>query len=254
MEPVTNGKGKTTLLTEEETFCLLRRVSSGDQQAKAILIEHNLRLVKSIVGRFLGRGVEFDDLFQIGSLGLMKAIERFNPDHEVKFSTYAVPMIIGEIKQYFRKSGSIKISRGLQELAQMVMKARGDFIEEKGEEPTLSDLEKITDLSREEIAAALEVSKPLSSLQEIVYNEGGSSLTLEEQVGTEMEEQMVEDFALRQALQQLDIRSRMIIEERFFGEKTQSEIASVLGVSQVQISRLEKAALSRLRELLHENL
>ncbi|HBT16093.1 MAG TPA: RNA polymerase sigma-G factor, partial [Firmicutes bacterium] len=97
MEPVTNGKGKTTLLTEEETFCLLRRVSSGDQQAKAILIEHNLRLVKSIVGRFLGRGVEFDDLFQIGSLGLMKAIERFNPDHEVKFSTYAVPMIIGEI-------------------------------------------------------------------------------------------------------------------------------------------------------------
>lgn len=253
MEPVNEGKSRTALLSEEETASLIRRLVGGDQQAKTVLIEHNLRLVQSIVSRFSGRGEELDDLFQIGAVGLMKAIERFNPDLGVKLSTYAVPVIIGEIKQYLRESGTIKVSRGLKEVAQKVRKARTEFINEKGEEPTLTDLEKLTDLSREEIASALEVSKPLSSLQEVIYEENGSTLTLEERVGTESEEKMVEDFALRQALQQLDPRARVIIEERFFGEKTQSAIAEKFGVSQVQISRLEKAALCRLRELLHEH-
>jgi RNA polymerase sporulation-specific sigma factor len=249
---VNDSQAAPNLLSEEETLLLMGQVASGDAQAKAILVERNLGLVKSIVGRFTGRGVEYDDLVQIGALGLMKAVERFNPELNVKFSTYAVPLIIGEIKQYFRTDGLIKVSRGEKELAQKVMRARTQFIAEKGKEPTLAELAELTALNREEIATALEVSKPLSSLQEVVYEEEGTVLTLEEQVGTEGEEEVVEDFALRQALHQLEPRLRLIIEERFFGEKTQRELAEKFGVSQVQISRLEKAALCRLREFLHE--
>ncbi|NLY91392.1 MAG: sigma-70 family RNA polymerase sigma factor [Firmicutes bacterium] len=249
-----NLEGQTDphLLSEEETILLIKQVAAGNQEAKAILIERNLRLVKSIVGRFTGRGVEYDDLVQIGALGLLKAVERFNPDLNVKFSTYAVPLIIGEIKQYLRTDGTLKVSRGIKEVAQKVMHARNAYLAENGREPTLTDLAALTKFSREEIATALEVSKPLFSLQEVVYEEEGTPLTFEDQVGTGMEEELVEDFALRQALQQLDPRLRMIIEERFFGEKTQSELATRFGVSQVQISRLEKAALGRLRELLHD--
>ncbi len=249
---VNDSQAAPNLLSEEETLLLMGQVASGDAQAKAILVERNLGLVKSIVGRFTGRGVEYDDLVQIGALGLMKAVERFNPELNVKFSTYAVPLIIGEIKQYFRTDGLIKVSRGEKELAQKVMRARTQFIAEKGKEPTLAELAELTALNREEIATALEVSKPLSSLQEVVYEEEGTVLILEDQVGTEVEEEVVEDFALRQALHQLEPRLRLIIEERFFGEKTQRELAEKFGVSQVQISRLEKAALCRLREFLHE--
>ena len=252
MTTVNETPEETTLLSQAETILLIKQVATGNQEAKAVLIERNLRLVKSIVGRFSGRGVEYDDLVQIGALGLMKAIERFNPDLEVQFSTYAVPLIIGEIKQYLRNDGRIKVSRGVKELAQKVMQARNTYLAEQGKEPTLAELAEVTAFSREEIATALEVSKPISSLQEIVYEDEGSALTLEEKVGTEMEEQLVEEFSLRQALQQLEPRLRGIIEERFFGEKTQLELATKLGVSQVQISRLEKAALCRLRELLHE--
>ncbi|HBL35815.1 MAG TPA: RNA polymerase sigma-G factor [Firmicutes bacterium] len=252
MTTVNETPGEANLLSHQETLLLIKQVAAGNQEAKAVLIERNLRLVKSIVGRFSGRGVEYDDLVQIGALGLMKAIERFNPDREVQFSTYAVPMIIGEIKQYLRTDGGIKVSRGVKEVAQKVMQARNTYLAEQGKEPTLAELAEVTACSREEIATALEVSKPISSLQEIVYEDEGSALTLEEKVGTEMEEQLVEEFSLRQALQQLEPRLRGIIEERFFGEKTQLELATKLGVSQVQISRLEKAALCRLRELLHE--
>ena len=161
-------------------------------------------------------------------------------------------MIIGEIKQYLRNDGLIKVSRSEKELAQKVMRARAQFLAEQGKEPTLAELATRTALSREEIATALEVSKPLTSLHEVVYEEEGSALTLEDQVGTEVEEELVEDFALRQALHQLEPRLRLLIEERFLGEKTQRELAEKFGVSQVQISRLEKAALCRLRELLQE--
>ena len=253
MTTVNESQGETSLLSEQETLLLLGKAATGDQEAKTILVERNLRLVKSIVGRFTGRGVEYDDLVQIGALGLMKAVERFNPDLEVKFSTYAVPLIIGEIKQYLRTNDSIKVSRGVKELALKVMRERNAYMAEKGEEPTLAELAELTSFSREEIATALEVSRPLSSLQDVVYEEEGSTLTLEDQVGSGMEEELVEDFALRQALQQLEPRLRMIVEERFFGEKTQSELAGQIGVSQVQISRLEKAALCRLRELLHDD-
>ncbi|NLC52632.1 MAG: sigma-70 family RNA polymerase sigma factor [Firmicutes bacterium] len=249
---VNDSQGDPNRLSHEETLALIGQVASGDEQARALLVERNLGLVKSIVGRFTGRGVEYDDLVQIGALGLMKAVERFNPELEVKFSTYAVPLIIGEIKQYLRTDGLIKVSRGEKELAQKVMRARTRFIAENGKEPTLAELAELTALNREEIATALEVSKPLSSLQEVVYEEDGTALTLEDQVGTEVEEELVEDFALRQALRQLEPRLRMIIEERFFGEKTQRELAEKFGVSQVQISRLEKVALCRLRELLHD--
>lgn len=249
---VNDGQAASNLLSPEETRALLSQVASGNEQAKAVLVERNLGLVKSIVGRFTGRGVEYDDLVQIGALGLMKAVERFDPKQEVKFSTYAVPLIIGEIKQYLRNDGLIKVSRSEKELAQKVMRARAQFLAEQGKEPTLAELATRTALSREEIATALEVSKPLTSLHEVVYEEEESALTLEDQVGTEVEEELVEDFALRQALHQLEPRLRLLIEERFFGEKTQRELAEKFGVSQVQISRLEKAALCRLRELLQE--
>lgn len=243
---------KTPILPDEETNRLLTLAHKGDKEAKELLVKHNLRLVRSIVSRFAGRGGEFDDLFQIGSLGLMKAIERFNLSMGVKFSTYAVPVIMGEIRQYLRDSGTIKVSRSLKESASKLRLARERFISLYGKEPTVSELENETSFSREEIAAALEASRPVSSLQEVVHEDEGTPITLGEQVGEEAEEKWMEKLSLRQALVNLEPRLRAIIEERFFGEKTQSEIAALLGVSQVQISRLEKAALQRLRELLRE--
>ncbi|HHU50852.1 MAG TPA: SigB/SigF/SigG family RNA polymerase sigma factor [Firmicutes bacterium] len=244
--------GKTGLLSEEETLHLISLAHQGEQEAKESLLRYNLRLVRSIVVRFVGRGVEFDDLFQIGSLGLLKAIDRFKPEVGVKFSTYAVPLIMGEIKQYLRDSGTIKVSRNLKELSVKIRAVREKYLTVFGQEPTIADLQQETAFSRAEIAAALEVARPVSSLQEVVHEDEGSPITLGEQLGEEIEEKLTENLSLRDALLSLEPRLRFIVEERFFGEKTQAEIAAEMGLSQVQISRLEKAALQRLREFLRD--
>lgn len=240
------------LLSDEETRSLIELARGGETEAKEKILKHNSRLIRSIVLRFEGRGVEFDDLFQVGSLGMLKAIERFDPGKGVKFSTYAVTVIMGEIRQYLREDGVIKTGRNLKELAGRVYRARQEFFERYGKEPTISELEDVTKLTREEIAAALEIAQPVSSLQEIVHSDDGPPITLEDRVGEEPEEKWMEIFSLREALERLEPRLRLIVEERFFREKTQEEIATRIGVSQVQVSRLEKTALQFLRELLRE--
>lgn len=237
------------LLSDQEFLNLVNQYHQGDLEAKNIIIQHNLRLVMSIAQRFAYRG-EIDDLFQIGCMGLIKAIEKFNPIFGVKFSTYAVPVIIGEIKQYLRDDGPIKVSRSLKEVALKVEQTRTQLANISGQEPTLSELVTATGLPREEIAGALEATRPLNSLQEIVHEDDGDSIIREQLIGEDQEHiKWLEKFALREAINQLPERLKILIDLRFFQEKTQSEIAEVFGVSQVQVCRLEKEALHQLRSI-----
>jgi RNA polymerase sporulation-specific sigma factor len=235
------------LLSESEFQQLMELFRSGSDEAKDTLINRNLRLVLSIAQRFVGRG-ETDDLFQIGCLGLMKAVERFDPSYGVKFSTYAVPLIIGEIKQHLRDSGLMKVSRGVRETACRIEHTRAVLLSELGREPTLAELCAGSGLSREEIAGALEAVQPVASLHEYVNGDGPDDLSREELIGDEKEQnQWWERYILYEGIANLPKRLKLLIELRFFQEKTQTEVAKLLGVSQVQICRLEKSALNQLR-------
>jgi len=240
---------KNDLLTDENFYNLIERYRGGDHDAKNIIIQHNLRLVMSIAQRFAGRG-EVEDLFQIGCLGLLKAVDKFDPVYEVKFSTYAVPVIIGEIKQYLRDSGPIKISRSVKEIAAKVEQTRSQLMVDMGKEPTLSELEAATGLAREEIAGALEATRPLNSLQEIVHEEEGDCIRRESFIGEDGEHnKWLEHYALREVIAKLPERLKLLVELRFFQEKTQTEVAERFGISQAQICRLEKEALYQLRRM-----
>ncbi len=237
------------LLSDAEFLRLITEYHSGSSEAKNTIVQHNLRLVMSIAQRFGNRG-ELEDLFQIGCIGLMKAVEKFNPAYGVKFSTYAVPVIIGEIKQHLRDEGPIKISRGLKEVAAKVEQTRVQLLNMLGKEPTLSELEEASGLSREEIAGALEATRPVNSLQEIIREDDGDVLYREQLVGEDGDHtKWLEHFALREVINKLPERLKRLIELRFFEEKTQTEVAGIFGVSQVQICRLEKEALYQLRKL-----
>lgn len=237
------------LLTDGEFLRLITEYHSGNSEAKNIIVQHNLRLVMSIAQRFNGRG-EIEDLFQIGCIGLMKAVEKFNLEYGVRFSTYAVPVIIGEIKQHLRDEGPIKISRGLKEIATKVEQTRNQLSSLLGKEPTLSELEEASGLTREEIAGALEATRPVNSFQEIIKEDEGESFCREQLIGDEGEHlKWLEHYALREVIQKLPARLKRLIELRFFEEKTQTEVAQLFGVSQVQICRLEKEALFQLRKL-----
>jgi RNA polymerase sporulation-specific sigma factor len=237
------------LLTDAEFKRLIAEYRRGSSEAKNTIIQHNLRLVMSVAQRFSNRG-EIEDLFQIGCIGLMKAVEKFDPSFGVKFSTYAVPVIIGEIKQHLRDEGPIKVSRGLKEIAAKVEQTRNRLIATLGKEPTLFELEDASGLSREEIASALEATRPVNYLQEIVKEDDGDVLCREQFIGEEGDHtRWLEHFALREVIEKLPPRLKQLIELRFFEEKTQSEVAEVFGVSQVQICRLEKEALYQLRIL-----
>ncbi|HBF38222.1 MAG TPA: RNA polymerase sigma-G factor [Firmicutes bacterium] len=237
------------LLSDEEFLNLVSQYRQGDREAKNTIIQHNLRLVMSIAQRFAYRG-EIDDLFQIGCMGLIKAIEKFDPLFAVKFSTYAVPVIIGEIKQYLRDDGPIKVSRGLKEIAAKIEQTRIQLANENGQEPTLSELVSATGLPREEIAGALEATRPLNSLQDFIHEDEGDILCREHFIGEDTEHTIwLENYALREAIEKLPARLKELIMLRFFEEKTQSQIADIFGVSQVQICRLEKEALHKLRNL-----
>lgn len=240
------------LLSDEEFQRLITEYRSGNKEAKNSIVQHNLRLVMSIAQRFNGRG-ELDDLFQIGCIGLMKAIDKFDPSYGVKFSTYAVPVIIGEIKQHLRDEGPIKVSRSIKEVAIRVEQARSELTNQLGKEPTLSELEEATGISREEIAVAMEATRPLNSLQEIIKEDEGDNLVREQLIGEDEEHlKWLESFSLREGIARLPERLKYLIQLRFFQERTQSEVALVFGVSQVQICRLEKEALQILRKFLEE--
>lgn len=232
-----------------DTLSLLDAARQGDNEACGRMMEENAGLIWSIVRRYYGRGVDPDDLYQLGCMGFLKAVRGFDPAFGCQFSTYAVPKIAGEIRRFLRDDGPVKVSRGLKERAGTIRTARDRLQSELGREPSLSELSEETGFEMEEIAAAEEANAPVASLQ----METGDGFTLESVLGTEgMEENIVERVALRAAIDSLPERERSVILLRYFKNLTQDRAARVLGVSQVQVSRIEKKAMEHLRRKLEE--
>jgi RNA polymerase sporulation-specific sigma factor len=244
----------SALLSHEETLDLIAQAQSGDECAKETLVIRNTALVKSIVKGYLRRGTEYEDLMQLGSIGLIKAIDGYNAAYGVRFSTYAVPMISGEIKRFLRDDGIIKVSRSLKENAIKIFRAQEALKKKLGREPEMSEISDETGFTREEIVEALDAIREPVSLFEPMYQEKGDSNTLmvdtlKEQADENEEVHIVDKLLLKQLLSELTDRERRIILLRFFRDKTQSEIASAVGVSQVQVSRLIGKTLEKLRNL-----
>ena len=244
---VNTAKLKT--LTDEEKRELLRRAQAGDAAARDELIYGNLRLVLSIIQRFSGRRENVDDLFQVGCIGLIKAVDHFNLDLDVKFSTYAVPMIVGEIRRYLRDNNSIRISRSVRDLAYRALQAREELTREREREPSVEEIAEKLGEEKEAVARAMEAIVEPISLYDPVYSENGDSIYVMDQISdtSAEDEHWVESIALRDAIAKLSERERKIIELRFYRNKTQMEIAKSIGISQAQVSRLEKGALARMR-------
>ena len=234
----------------DDILALLGRVHQGDKEARDILVEKNMGLVHSIARRFQNRGVEMEDLVQIGSIGLLKAIDKFDLTYEVRFSTYAVPMITGEIKRFLRDDGMVKVSRSLKEEAARIYAVREVFMGEQGREPTLEELAEELQLTREEVILAMESAAQIESLQKTIYQSDGSDIALEDKLPFEknQQEEVLDRMLLEQMLGSLNTEERELIDLRFFKERTQSNIAKKMGMSQVQVSRMEKKILRRMRE------
>ena len=234
----------------DDILALLGRVHQGDKEARDILVEKNMGLVHSIARRFQNRGVEMEDLVQIGSIGLLKAIDKFDLTYEVRFSTYAVPMITGEIKRFLRDDGMVKVSRSLKEEAARIYAVREVFMGEQGREPTLEELAEELQLTREEVILAMESAAQIESLQKTIYQSDGSDIALEDKLPFEknQQEEVLDRMLLEQMLGSLNTEERELIYLRFFKERTQSNIAKKTGMSQVQVSRMEKKILRRMRE------
>ncbi len=245
---VNTSKLKT--LTSEEKEELLELSSKGDADARRKLIDGNLRLVLSIIQRFTNRHENLDDLFQVGCIGLIKAIDNFNTELCVKFSTYAVPMIIGEVRRYLRDNNSIRVSRSVRDLAYRALQTREKLQAEMNSEPTVEQIAAALGEPREAVAAAIDAIVEPMSLYDPVYSDGGDSIYVMDQISdtNNTDESWLEDIALREALKTLSKRERDIINMRFFRGKTQMEIASEIGISQAQVSRLEKGALEHIRK------
>ncbi|MGI6094705.1 MAG: SigF/SigG family RNA polymerase sporulation sigma factor [Lachnospiraceae bacterium] len=232
----------------EHILALIERAHKGDKEARDILVEENMGLVWSIVRRFTNRGVELEDLFQIGSIGLMKAIDKFDTSYEVKFSTYAVPMITGEIKRFLRDDGMIKVSRSLKETAGKVYVVREELERKNGREPTLEEIAVCLQIPMEDVVMAVESGAQIESLQKTIYRGDGSDISLEDRLEEEQDahEEALNRILLEQMLEQLEPKERTLIHMRFFQEKTQLEIAKFMDISQVQVSRMEKKILRKL--------
>ena len=229
---------------------LLQLAHAGDKNARDTIVRENLGLVYSVIKRFLGRGYEYDDLFQIGSIGLIKAIDNFDESFEVKFSTYAVPLIIGEIKRFIRDDGQVKVSRSLKELNIKVKYLSDSILKNEGREPSVSELAEKLGVDPCEVAEAMDASLPISSLDEPVYEKDGSTVNLGDKFVDENninEGDIVNKLMINDLLSSLDERDKSIIYMRFYQRKTQVEIAKMMGISQVQISRIEKRALKIMR-------
>lgn len=237
------------VLTAAETDTLLRRSSKGDREAREKLISGNLRLVLSVIQRFSSRGESMDDLFQVGCIGLIKSIDNFNVDLNVRFSTYAVPMIIGEIRRYLRDNSTIRVSRSMRDTAYRALQAKEAFVREHQREPTMEELSKEMDVPREEIVFALDAIMDPVSLYEPVFESTGDAVCVMDQVGDtkNTDEQWLEQIALREAIERLSPREQRILNMRFFEGRTQMEVAEEIHISQAQVSRLEKNALDRIR-------
>ena len=237
-------------LSNEEMMRLIALAQNGDQAAKQRLVEGNLKLVLSVIQRFLGRGENPDDLFQVGCIGLLKAIANFDTTKDVRFSTYGVPMIAGELRRYLRDYSPIRVSRSVRDLAYRVLQCKQAMTAENGREPTFAQIAERLGVPEEDVVGAMDAVSTPVSLYEPVYTDGGDPLTVMDQVRDvkNTDEQWLESIALRQAMQDLSERERRILALRFYDGRTQMEVAGSLGISQAQVSRLEKGALASIRK------
>ncbi len=243
---------KLPVLKAEEKEELFRRIKEGDEEARELYIKGNLRLVLSVIKRFSGSSENMDDLFQIGCIGLIKAIDNFDTTLNVKFSTYAVPMIIGEIRRYLRDNNSIRVSRSLRDIAYRAIYAKETYVKNNLKEPTITEIAQEIGIDKETIVYAMDAIQNPVSLFEPVYTEGGDTLYVMDQISDKKnrEENWVENLSLREAINRLNQRERHIINLRFYEGKTQMEVAQEIGISQAQVSRLEKNALKTMRNYL----
>ena len=241
---------KLPVLKNEEMRKLFREMQSGEISAREKLVNGNLRLVLSVIQRFNNRGEYVDDLFQVGCIGLMKSIDNFDLGQNVKFSTYAVPMIIGEIRRYLRDNNPIRVSRSLRDIAYKALQVREKLIAENSKEPTAMDIAKVLEVTHEEIVFALDAIQDPVSLFEPIYNDGGDPIFVMDQLSDEKQkdEQWVQELALKEGMKRLNDREKMIIRKRFFQGKTQMEVAEEIGISQAQVSRLEKSAIKQMNK------
>ena len=236
------------VLKESEKTELLKRVREGDMEARDELIRGNLRLVLSVIQRFMGRGERADDLFQVGCIGLIKAIDNFDISQNVRFSTYAVPMIMGELRRYLRDNAPVRVSRSMRDLAYRAMQSRERLTAEKGCEPKVEDIAKDLGVPRREVVVALEaISEPIS-LYEPVFSESGDTIYVLDQLGDHNDDMnWLNEISLKEAIAGLGKREKRILDLRFFRGKTQVEVAKEIGISQAQVSRLEKGALNKIK-------
>ena len=241
---------KLKVLKSEETRALLLRAKEGDQRAREELIAGNLRLVLSVIQRFTNRGENADDLFQVGCIGLIKAIDNFNTDLDVKFSTYGVPMIVGEIRRYLRDNSTMRVSRAMRDTAYKVLQAKEAYMAQHQREPTVDEIANILEVKREDVVFALDAILEPVSLYEPVYSDSGDTICVMDQVkdNKNNDEMWVEHIALREAVDHLTEREKKILAMRFFQGKTQMEVSVEIGISQAQVSRLEKNALRQIRK------
>lgn len=236
------------VLKEEEKIELLKKAKKGDQKARDELIKGNLRLVLSVIQRFQNRGETMDDLFQVGVIGLIKAIDNFNLDLDVRFSTYAVPMCIGEIRRYLRDDNPIRVSRSMRDTAYKAMQVKENLINKNKKEPTIEEIAKELDMEKSEVVLALEAIVDPISLYEPVYNDGGDTIYVMDQIGdSNTDLDWIDEIMIKDEIRNLDKREQNILYLRFMQGKTQMEVAKEVGISQAQVSRLEKNALNRIR-------
>lgn len=242
---------KLPVLTNKEKEELFIKIKEGDSKARERFIQGNLRLVLSVIQRFGGRGENVDDLFQVGCVGLIKAIDNFDTTLNVQFSTYAVPMIIGEIRRYLRDNNMVRVSRSVRDLAYKVIQYKEKVVKETQKEPTIEEIAKALQVEKEEIAFSLDAIQSPVSLQEPVYNDGTDSIYVMDQISDSKntEEGWAENLTIAEAMKRLNPREKMIITKRFFDGRTQMEVADEIGISQAQVSRLEKSAIDRIKKL-----
>ena len=239
---------KLTVLKEAQKIELLKKMHEGDVSARDKLIEGNLRLVLSVIQRFLNRNENLDDLFQVGCIGLIKAIDNFDISQNVRFSTYAVPMIIGEIRRYLRDNNSVRVSRSLRDTAYKAMQAKEQLIAELGREPNISEIAKRLEMKKSDVVMALEAIVEPMSLYDPVYSDGGDTIYVLDQIKDKNDDNnWLEELNMKEAISALGDREKKILALRFFEGKTQMEVASEIGISQAQVSRLEKGALDKIK-------
>ena len=242
---------KLPVLTEKEKTELLKLSKKGDKNAREKMINGNLRLVLSVVQKFSGRGEPPDDLFQVGCIGLIKAIDNFDPSLDVRFSTYGVPMIIGEIRRFLRDSNSVRVSRSMRDIAYRAMQVKEDFINEHGREPLVEEIAKIMEIPKSQVVVALESIVEPVSLYDPVYSDSGDTIFVMDQLSDKNSDAgWLEEIALKEAVKTLSPREKRILAMRFFDGRTQMDVASQIGISQAQVSRLEKNALKVMRNYL----